>query len=155
MKKYFENIKNKKELLKAYHQAAKKLHPDNGGNAEEFKKMKEEFDRLLKSLPDEGAAEENKKADILPEMSTALEKILYLEGIEIEICGSWIWVSGSTYPVKDSLKAAGFKFSGNKKMWYWHTGEYHRRSRKSLDMDEIRERHGSTTVQKKAKAAIA
>lgn len=152
---YFENIKNKKELLKAYHQAAKKLHPDNSGNAEEFKKMKEAFDRLLKTLPDEGVTGENKKAEIPPEMSAVLEKIIHLDGIDIEICGSWIWVSGSTYPVKDTIKAAGFKFSGNKKMWYWHAGEYHRRSRKSLDMDEIRDRHGSVSIQKKEKIAIA
>lgn len=152
---YFENIKDKKELLKAYRQVAKKLHPDNGGNAEEFKKMKEKFDRLLKTLPDEGTTEENEKVEISPEMSAALEKIIHLDGINIEICGSWIWVSGSTYPVKDTIKAAGFKFSGNKKMWYWHTGEYHRQSRKSLDMDEIRELHGSISVQKKEKVAIA
>lgn len=35
------------ELKKAYHQACKKLHPDKGGNEEEFKTMQQAYERLI------------------------------------------------------------------------------------------------------------
>lgn len=38
--------------------------------------------------------------------------------IEIELVGSWIWVSGNTYPVKEQLKEAGIFWAGKKKKWY-------------------------------------
>lgn len=158
MKRFFEGIKNKKELVKTFRQLAKKLHPDAGGDAEEFKAMKDEFDRLLAILPDgsegSGNVTENPKRDIPEDLSEALEKVIHIDGIEIEICGSWIWVSGNTYPAKDAIKAAGFRFSSNKKMWYWHDGEYRRRGRK-MTMDEIRERHGSQEVKTSIRTAIA
>lgn len=155
MKKYFEKIKNKKELVKAFRLLAKKLHPDGGGDAEKFKAMKAEFDRLLKILPDDGTetVQGAQKTDIPADLAAMLGKVIHLGGVEIEICGSWIWVSGNTYPSKDTLKAAGFRFSGNKKAWYWHNGEYHQRGKK-MSMDEIRERHGSQTVQTTARVVL-
>lgn len=159
MKKFFDGIKTKKELVKAFRLLAKRLHPDAGGDAEGFKAMKAEFDRLLKILPDDSVeaqekATEGLKRDIPADLAIVLEKVIHLGGIEIEICGSWIWVSGNTYPVKDQIKAAGFKFSNNKKMWYWHAGEYHRRGRK-MSIEEIRELHGSQEVKTSSRMAIA
>lgn len=156
MKKYFKST-NKKDLVKEFKQLAKQLHPDNGGDAEEFKAMQAEFDKLLKTLPEtDGAqAQERKAADIPQELAEAIKKVAHLDGIEIEICGSWVWVSGNTYPVKDSIKAAGFKFSHNKKAWYWHGEDYIRKSRKSYSMDAIRDMHGSLAVEKEKIYAIA
>lgn len=158
MSKYFENVRTRKELVKAYRKLAKKLHPDCGGNAEEFKAMSAEFNALLAALPDTDAGyteAASHDSSIPAEMAVVLEKVIHMDGIEIEICGSWIWVSGNTYPVKDTLRAAGFSFSGSKKMWYWHSGEYRKKSRKSLDMNAIRELHGSVAVQTKRRMAIA
>ena len=44
--KYFTNCKTAEELKKAYRTWAKKLHPDLGGNAEEFKVMQAEYEKL-------------------------------------------------------------------------------------------------------------
>jgi curved DNA-binding protein CbpA len=49
---FFDNIKSKKDLKKSYRELSKKMHPDKGGNAEEFKKMQNEYDKL-KNLSDE------------------------------------------------------------------------------------------------------
>lgn len=35
--------------------------------------------------------------------------------INIEICGSWIWVSGNTYGCKTELKQNGFHWASKKK----------------------------------------
>jgi hypothetical protein len=38
--------------------------------------------------------------------------------ITIEIVGSWIWLSGNTFNVKDEIKELNFKWSKNNKKWY-------------------------------------
>lgn len=69
-------------------------------------------------------------------------------GIKIEICGSWIWVSGNTYPNKCKLKDTGFKYSKNKGMWYWHNGNgYRKHGRRELSIDKIRSVFGSKELE--------
>ena len=46
--KYFVNINNADELRKAYRQHVINMHPDRGGNEEEFKAMQAEFETLKK-----------------------------------------------------------------------------------------------------------
>ena len=46
--KYFANINNAEELRKAYRQHVINMHPDRGGNEEEFKAMQAEFETLKK-----------------------------------------------------------------------------------------------------------
>ena len=62
---------------------------------------------------------ENDKA-----LHEALEKNITFEGIEILICGQWIWVSsGNAYNYKKELKEIGFKWASAKK-WYFHTDTF-------------------------------
>ena len=76
-----------------------------------------------------------------------LQKIINFDGIEIEIVGAWLWVSGNTYKYKKELKEIGFKWASQKKMWYWKSEAYQKKSHKSLSMDDIRNYYGSTKVQ--------
>lgn len=147
--KYFQNINNLEELRTAYRALLKKFHPDNGGSEEATKEINVEYEKLFQILKNQsGSDQEEAKYNTEEDESLrdALNSIINLN-VDIEICGSWIWVSGNTYPVKESLKAAGFKFSKNKKAWYWHTGEYTRRGKK-VSLDYIRTKYGSETVKK-------
>ena len=49
----------------------------------------------------------------------AIEKIFTLDGLEIEICGLWVWVGSETKKHKDTLKAAGYKWARKKVNGYW------------------------------------
>lgn len=42
-----------------------------------------------------------------------------LPGVEFEWIGEWVWATGDTRPNKETLKAAGFKWSAKKTAWYW------------------------------------
>ena len=48
--RYFTNCKTAEELRKEFHRLAKELHPDNGGNAEDFKTMKAEFEKAWETI---------------------------------------------------------------------------------------------------------
>lgn len=156
--KYFSNVKTLEELKKEYKKMVYQLHPDKGGDAAEFKKMQVEYEEAAKIL---ATGEQNwkrhqkadgtqKTADELVkearEMADKIEKIITLEGIKIEICGTWLWVSGDTKAVKNELKGAGLHWAGKKLAWYWHADGWVRRSRKEFSLNEIRTMHGSETV---------
>jgi hypothetical protein len=72
-----------------------------------------------------------------------LAVLMGLKGLEIEICGSWLWIGGETKENKDALKGAGCRWASKKKLWYWHAGEWVKKVRRALTMEQIRDLHGS------------
>ncbi len=125
----------KKELRREYKKAAAKAHPDHGGSAEQMAKLNEEYKTKEALL---GLDEE---------LRQAVEKILPIPGINIEICGSWVWVSGDTKTNKDEIKAAGYRWARKKAMWYYRKEDdaqpWHRRKGAYKDMGYIRDKYGS------------
>jgi hypothetical protein len=76
-------------------------------------------------------------------------------GVVIEICGYWVWLSGNTYPHKESISKLGFKFSGAKKSWYWSpTINDTKLKRGSKSMKQIRKDYGSKIIQTEVMEAI-
>ena len=81
------------------------------------------------------------------EFRTVIEALLKLD-LTVELCGSWLWISGDTKPHKEALKKVGCRWSASKKMWYWrHPEEGYTRSRGKATMNQIRNRYGSQTFQ--------
>lgn len=159
--KHFKEVNTLEELRKQYRDLLKLYHPDNAnGSTEATQQINAEYDQLFKILK---AKHGNKSTDhnqnesdfnnmkydfaedqILREM---LQKIIMFDGITIEVVGAWIWISGNTYQHKKELKEVGFKWATQKKMWYWHSDTFRKKSHKSLSMDDIRSFYGSTEVQ--------
>ena len=161
-KRFFEGIKTRQELKKAYVKLLRIHHPDNGGDLETCKALNTEYEELAKVLPEtaSGAAatEQNKKADadLDKEIRDLLNKIITLEGINIEVVGTWIWIDGNTYPHKEILKQYGFQWSKARKKWHaspYGTGTYYKGKKK--DFDTLRNIYGSTAVETEKTAKIA
>ena len=58
--------------------------------------------------------------------------------------GSWLWISGNTFPHREELKRAGCRWSKSKKLWYWrHWEDSFGWHRGTATMAKIRERYGS------------
>ena len=160
MAKYFKDINTLKELRRQYRDLLKKFHPDNGGNVSDMQEINAEYDKLFKVLKDrqESKATDNqntKQSDYSQNMydwendkalREVLEKIINFNGIDIEIAGQWIWISGNTYAYKKELKEIGFKWTSQKKQWYWHSEIFRKKSHKTLSMEDIRNYYGSTKV---------
>ncbi len=159
---YFADVQNVKELKKAYHKLVLKNHPDKGGDHETMVAIVLEYEWAIKNLFDKdgnrlGGAKANGstshynfEADGFRE---ALDKLMQLDGLTIEVCGTWIWVGGNTLPNKDAIKAAGCRWAKAKKLWYWKDPETFCRS-KGCSMDKIRELHGSEVFKSNGKKAL-
>lgn len=167
MNKYFENISTLEELRKQYKELLKLHHPDNGGNLGTMQEINAEYDRLFKILKNQHENSnadwastnndyDNMKYDFAEDekLREMLNKIIHFGGIDIELIGAWIWVSGNTYAYKKDLKELGFKWASQKKMWYWHSEVFRKRSRKTLSMDDIRNYYGSTEIKNTGKMVL-
>ena len=159
---YFKSPRTLEELRRQYKELLKKYHPDNtNGSTTATQEINTEYDRLFESLKNRHESDTDQKADTAynanldKALREMLEKIINLDGINIEICGSWLWLSGNTYTHKTTLKALNFKWASNKKMWYWHGEEWTKRTRKTVPMDFIREKYGSMEVQTQRQACLA
>lgn len=141
---YFNNINTLEELKKAYRKLAIKLHPDRGGDSNEFIRMKDEYDKLFSRL--------NTSKETNETYSNIIDALISYD-LDIEIIGTWIWIQGDTKPIKEKLKELKFRWSGKKQAWYWHDGEYKKRNRKNYSLDEIRSMHDSKKVKTGAKKA--
>lgn len=146
--KYFTNCTTAEEVKKTFHKLAMKMHPDNGGNAQEFVEMKQEFEKAFESLKNthknaKGETYTKESTENAGEFAEMIEKLIHIVGIKVEICGSWLWVSGDTKSCKDLLKEMHFHWSKNKSSWYFHFEPYRKRNNNKYSLDDIRNMFGS------------
>lgn len=152
---YFKNIQTLEELRKEYKRLLKQYHPDNpNGSTEATQEINREYEELFERLSkaDTGNKDHSKYSkEVDAAIREAINKIIHLDDITIEIVYKWVWVTGNTYPVKKELKAAGFKFSGNRKAWYFHTEETKRKGASKRSLDEIKAFYGCEEVKTEKK----
>ncbi|WP_336885377.1 DnaJ domain-containing protein [Bacillus glycinifermentans] len=98
--RFFQEVTDLKELKKQYRKLAMEFHPDRGGNEEDFILLKEEYDVLYNQL-----SKDSRSKDSYPEVIDSLMKY----NVDIEIIGSWVWVTGQTYQIRKELKELGFQ----------------------------------------------
>jgi len=133
------------DIKTAYRKAAAKYHPDHNPAGLEMMKLINLAYETLKDF--EGNAEEleENRKDYGEAVNSALNAIIGL-GLDIEICGAWVWVSGNTYPHRKTLDQADYKWAPKKKCWYFRPDEHKSFNRSSWSMDKIRETYGSEKI---------
>ena len=153
-KQFFGECNSTDEIKKEYKRLARLFHPDFGGDLEKMKLLNIAFDVAIKVfVPREKPGKSQSYYDWRSSVDEALREIIYklisLEGIEIEICGYWLWMTGNTRTHKEALKALGCKWSKPKLAWYFAGCES--KGRGDSTLEEIREMYGSERIQREEK----
>jgi hypothetical protein len=141
----------KDDIKNAYRKACSKFHPDkNPAGLETMKIVNLAYEALQNFEEGDFNTEERNVKDYGEVLHTALSAIIQL-GLEIEICGLWIWVKGDTKSSKDTLKAAGYLWAPKKTSWYFRPNEHKSKMRAnaSWSMEKIREKYGSDKIEGK------
>ena len=148
MMKYFKDCKTAEDVKSRYRELAKKLHPDCGGDAEQFKAMmneyKDAFERLKSIHVNQAGETYEKETTETPEaFAEIINKVIHFDGVHVEIIGSWVWLTGATMLYKEEIKAAGFWWSKTKKAWYWNGSDQKTRRRGRYSMEGLRNHWGT------------
>lgn len=162
MSKYFTDVSDLAELKKTFKKLAMENHPDLGGDTKTMQEIIQEYDSMFKKLSNNEKYKKYHETDPNKYRKTKhstftiddlqddgyrvmIMRIIGLDGLKIELCGRWVWVSGEkTKQHKDILKSAGFFWSKEKMMWYWRPlNEKNIFYSGQCSMDEIRSRYGS------------
>jgi curved DNA-binding protein CbpA len=154
---FFSKCKTIEALKKLYKELAMKWHPDRpGGDEETMKSVNAEYDKMFDRVKDIHEGKDGKTWEAFGEKKTnetswmfrdILDKLIKMHGIVIEICGTWLWLTGNTWSYHERLSELGCEWSKSKKAWYWSWGlgeKGKRRSRYSLD--NIRQIFGSVQI---------
>ena len=153
--KFFKNIETLEELKREYKKLALKLHPDlnqDRDTTKDFQEMQSEYEKVFEMVKNIRRNEKGEKytketSETMEEFKDVIDKIIHFKNVNIEIIGSWIWLTGDTKTYKETIKELGFRWSKNKIAWYYHKDEYRKRSNKIFSLDDIREKFGSEKVQ--------
>ena len=144
IKDMFINVTGINEAKKIYKKLAKILHPDVGGDEISFKLLNNIYNDVIENKI---FFSNDTKIDL--ELEKIISLILHFDNINIEIVGSWIWVTGETKEIKEKLKELNFKWASKKKMWYY--GEMKTKNHKPKSMNEIKNKYGFTVIKEKKK----
>lgn len=168
---FFDDVRDLVELRRRYFELVKNYHPDRNQdkNEKELKRLTElmqeingEYEKLAKKLPKERGVDFENEEDRENEFNISeiykdiINAVQSYDLIKIELIGSWVWVSGNTYPIRKELKAAGFLFAPVKKMWYWRPGDQKfYPGYESENIDKIRNKYGSSVIDRDAPKALS
>ncbi|MDI9659634.1 MULTISPECIES: molecular chaperone DnaJ [Acinetobacter calcoaceticus/baumannii complex] len=159
--KHFSSVTSLDELKLQYKKLAFKNHPDRGGKTEVMQEINSEYEQLLNRIINEASKDQyqdssengrgfwssrSEHSEVEKKVKQAIDAIINLDSLDIEIIGVWVWVSGDTKQHKDKLKEAGFVWNRVQCKWVFIGKKSNGRGRMTLD--QMRELHGSQKVKK-------
>jgi hypothetical protein len=114
---------------------------------EMLKTIASEYSKLIILLgepkPVEAAEEKATLSDKLKELMAKVDT----SELGTEVLGNWLWITKNSFPIKDVLKSLGFRYSGNKKAWYYRSDEFRgSENQDPISLDMIRARYGTVVA---------
>lgn len=141
------------DIKAQYRKLAIANHPDMGGSVEAMAEINAEYMELCRRYGNVHKAANGstyeKETEEKPSDFIAIIDALIRMGVDFEIVGTFVWISGNTYAHKDELKEMGCKWSSERRMWYLAPKDW-KAKRRNMSFDEIKDVYG---VQYSHKAA--
>lgn len=148
---YFSNCETVAEVKSLYRRLAFKNHPDRGGDTKTMQEINAEYHAKLKSLNGfSSVGNDGKRHTYYYRQAVEQELIdkiyqllaLKMQGVTVELIGTWIWIHGETKIHKDKLKNLKCKWHGKRKCWYFRTFQY-RTTYSGASFESMRNMYGS------------
>lgn len=166
---FFRDCITPGEVKSVYRNLCFMYHPDTGhGDLETMKAINVEYHKTLNSLNGHvSVGSDNKEHTyrynyaVEQEIMDIISKVLALHMIDVEIdlIGTWVWLSGNTRPYRRQLawnkgQGIGFKWHGKRQKWYWrrYAG---RRKYSGMSFDKMKYAFGHRAFESETESAVA
>lgn len=140
--KYFSHCKSLDEVKSEYKKLTQQWLPTetNPGNKTEMALLDDEYFEISQRPKFKQQSHEVQEEFIsFPKIVKELVRL----GLNLEVCGSWLWCGGDTIKHKEVLKELGLRYSPGKQLWYYRP-KWHRSTNSTpVDMDFIRKKWGT------------
>lgn len=165
MHNYFSECQTLDEAKALYKQLAQEHHPDMGGDLRTIQEINSQYAQFQadgakaesRRRQQDAHAENRKSAadfhdldEVGAQLKMMIEFALNLEGVEVELMGLWVWLTGNTKAHRESFQQWNeahedsplrWKWSPKKTAWYFAgVPSFNRRE---TTLDEIRNAYGS------------
>lgn len=150
---WFNDCRSIEDVKERYKKLCKQYHPDITGtdtNAQ-MSEINTEYTKAFEMLKNtHRSAEDSTKTytsntnttETAAEFMEIINALIACEGLEINLVGRWIWLTGNTFSYKDKIKALGFRWASKKKSWYYRKDEDACKSYKNLTLEDIMAKYG-------------
>ena len=147
--KYFNDIEKVEEVKKEYRRLAKILHPDVGGDKEDFQLLQNEYLQKLKTLDNNifDGYKYTYNSEVEKGLMEKINELIKFHSLEVYLVGRWIWVGGETKTHKELLKKLNFRWNSFKKLWYF--AGVKSKGFGNTDFSDISEKYGMTLYKNK------
>ena len=157
-----DDLKDVNTLRSAYKKLLIKFHPDNNRDdtTSIMQEINAEYDKLFQRLKAtyESSASYATQTDRQKQsydwekdkqLRAIIRELSKFKGLEIELCGTWIYGRGDTYPYRKELKTLGLRFNPHKGCWIIHFDDYYQYHKNPVSMSYIRDKYGSVIIDTK------
>lgn len=168
MNAYFTHCTTAEELKAEYRRLAMQYHPDvtgdestepimqqiNAAYDDAWPRLKDRHESTREETAGEVYTASQSTGETPEEFRAVIIAVLTMHGVNLELCGRWLWITGNTRPYAETLKAIGCRWSPKKVAWNWHTAKDHSFGRGQWSLDSIRTAYGSTKIVADERKAI-
>jgi hypothetical protein len=98
--------------------------------------------------------QKDNEIDLDKAMRGIIDAIINLDGLNIELIGKWLWISGNTFPVRTILSSVGLEFLKKQGQAYWVYKGVESRSKGGTSMEDIKKKYGSQKIDIKPRKSI-
>jgi hypothetical protein len=144
---WFFGCATEQQIKKRFHELMLIHHPDRGGNLQICLEIVGQYHESLKNCQYTGCEYNGEKQAyryneaMEKEFEEAMDWAMTLSFCKVELIGTWLWVSGKTFPISNKFRERGFHWASKKHAWCFHVGLW-RRNKRHFALDDLRAKYG-------------